>query len=122
MWGTSHLIRLTLVACADDPVIGAGTLFESTIHPRWLFVIMNVTPAWQRRDVGTRLYSALADLADACPWQAKMTRRDQAGGAFLIRRGFRPVVQILTLTLARHFAALGMRRVAAPDRWEVSFF
>jgi GNAT superfamily N-acetyltransferase len=88
----SDLIRQTLVAEIGGVVVGAGTLFESTIHPRMLFLNINVAPTAQRQGVGTALYDALQALHDARPWQTKMTRRDRAGMAFLTKRGYRVLV------------------------------
>ncbi|HEY0603661.1 MAG TPA: GNAT family N-acetyltransferase [Herpetosiphonaceae bacterium] len=95
VWPSSGLIRHTLVATVDDSLVGVGTLFESTIHPRMLFVTLNVAPGWQRRGIGSQIWSALEALGDRRPWIAKMTRRDQAGMSFLQKRSFKPLVSTL---------------------------
>lgn len=89
-------LRRTLVAAVDGGLVGAGTLFESAIHPRRPFVIVNVAVEWQRRGIGAALFNALEGLGDGRPWLAKTTRRDLAGRAFLAKRGFRPIVGTLT--------------------------
>lgn len=99
-WHSDLLIRRTLVAAVDDTLAGVGTLFESTIHPRMLFVTLNVASGWQRRGIGSQLWTALTALSDERSWIAKMTRRDQAGMSFLLKRGFRPLVRTLTGILA----------------------
>lgn len=96
VWPAVPLIRQTLVATVDDTLVGVGTLFESTIHPRMLFVTLNVTPGRQRRGIGSQMWEMLEALGDERPWIAKMTRRDQAGMNFLQKRGFRPLVSTLT--------------------------
>lgn len=105
VWQSNGLIRHTLVATVDDTLVGVGTLFESTIHPRMLFVTLNVAPGWQRRGLGSQLWAALVAMGDERPWIAKMTRRDQAGMSFLHQRGFKPLVSTLT----------GLLDPAAPD-------
>lgn len=96
VWQSDSLIRRTLVATVDGALVGVGTLFESTIHPRMLFVTLNVASGWQRRGLGSRLWAALEALGDDRPWIAKTTRRDPAGMSFLLKRGFEPRVRTLT--------------------------
>lgn len=96
VWQSDSLIRHTLIATVDGALVGVGTLFESTIHPRMLFITLNVASGWQRRGIGARLWMALESLGDARPWIAKMTRRDLAGMSFLLKRGFKPQVRTLT--------------------------
>ncbi len=91
-WQTEALIRRTLVAVVDGGVVGAGTIFESTIHPRMLMVTINVAASWQRQGIGTQVYRALESLGDGRPWFVKATRRDHAAMAFLHQHGFRPVI------------------------------
>ncbi|HEY0733489.1 MAG TPA: GNAT family N-acetyltransferase, partial [Herpetosiphonaceae bacterium] len=86
----------TLVATVDGTLVGVGTLFESTIHPRMLFVTLNVAPGWQRRGIGSQIWAALEALGDERPWITKMTREDQPGMSFLHKRGFKPLVSTLT--------------------------
>lgn len=95
VWPGSALIRQTLVATVDGALVGVGTLFESTIHPRMLFITLNVASAWQRRGIGSRIWAALEALSDNRPWIAKMTRHDPAGMSFLHKRGFKPLVSTL---------------------------
>lgn len=94
-WPSSRLIRHTLVATVSDELVGVGTLFESTIHPRMLFVTLNVATGRQRRGIGSQLWAMLEALGDERPWIAKMTRRDHAGMSFLQKRGFKPLVSTL---------------------------
>ncbi len=96
---SGDLIRRTLVAVETSEIAGAGTLFENTIHPRWLLVAVNVAPRWQRRGIGSALYDALQRYGDGRPWHVKATLRDAAGMRFLARRGFHPVISTLSGTL-----------------------
>jgi GNAT superfamily N-acetyltransferase len=96
VWPARPLIRHTFVATVSDALVGVGTLFESTIHPRMLFVTLNVATGWQRRGIGAQLWATLETLGDERPWIAKMTRQDQAGMNFLHKRGFKPLVSTLT--------------------------
>lgn len=89
-------LRRTLIAAGDGAVVGVGTLFENTFHPRRLMVVVNVAGGWRRRGIGSALFDALAQLGDGRPWLAKITRRDRAGMAFLAGRGFRPAINTLT--------------------------
>lgn len=93
---SAGLLRRTLVATEDDTVVGAGTLFESTLHPRMYSVVINVARERQRRGIGTMLYDALSRLGSDRPWCAKMTLRDPAGMSFLARRGWHGLVGTLT--------------------------
>jgi GNAT superfamily N-acetyltransferase len=96
VWQAAPLIRQTLVAAVDDTPIGAGTLFESTIHPRMLMVTLNVAEQWQRQGIGSWLWAALGALGNRRPWLAKLTGRDPAGISFLRRRGFRRLAGTLS--------------------------
>lgn len=86
------LIRKSLVASRDGTMCGVGTIFESTLHPARLFLVINVASTWQRQGVGSVLYDALTALGDGRPWLVKATRRDAAGWSFLTRRGYCPLV------------------------------
>lgn len=98
-WQEPGLLRRTLVAEQAGVLLGAGTLFESRIHPLRLSLVINVAEGWRRRGVGSALWAALAQLGDGRPWQIKLTRRDPAGWAFAERRGFRPIITTLTALL-----------------------
>lgn len=106
---SAGLLRRTLVAIEDGRVVGAGTLFESTLHPRLHTVVINVGQGWQRRGIGTMLYDALSLLGAERSWCAKMTLRDEAGMSFLAKRGWRGLVGTLTGLLDP--------RVEAVDEW-----
>jgi GNAT superfamily N-acetyltransferase len=83
--------RTSLVVCPESEIVGVGTVFESTLHPRMYLVAINVSRAWQRQGVGSCLYSALAHEASDKPWMVKLSRGDQAGRQFLQKRGFTEV-------------------------------
>ena len=92
----ANLLRSTLVATHNDRVVGVGTIFESTLHPTMLMVIVHVATAWQRQGVGTLLFNALQQAGDGRPWLVKITRRDDAGVQFFHKQGFRLIVDTLT--------------------------
>lgn len=91
----TSLIRQTLVAEAEEQVIGVGTIFESTYSPDVLFLSIHVAKEWQRKGVGTMLFKALTELGDARPHTVKITRKDVAGVSFLEKHGFFPAVNTL---------------------------
>ncbi|MCG8350864.1 MAG: hypothetical protein MI924_24085 [Chloroflexales bacterium] len=93
----SHMpfIRQTLLATWKETVCGAGTIFESALHPQLPMLAINVASEWQRRGIGAALYTALAARGDGRPLLVKATRRDPAGQAFLYRRNFRPRISTL---------------------------
>lgn len=86
---TPGLLRMTLVAERQRTVVGAATIFESTLHPALYIVLINVAPAWQGQGIGTALYDALAQRAADRPWMVKVSANDQRSIRFLERRGFR---------------------------------
>lgn len=90
------LIRKTIVARQQDEVAGVGTLFESTLHPQFLMLVINVAQHWQRQGVGTQLYAALSSAAGDRSCFVKASRSDIAGQCFLERRGYREVSSTLT--------------------------
>ncbi|MEO8289071.1 MAG: GNAT family N-acetyltransferase [Chloroflexota bacterium] len=93
---SAGLARHTLVAVEGSTVVGAGTLFESTLHPRMHLLVINVAQEWQRRGIGTKLYDALYLLSSDRQWCAKMTQCDPAGMSFLAKRGWYGLVGTLT--------------------------
>jgi GNAT superfamily N-acetyltransferase len=113
LWGNDHImrqvydlhgvwpaettvIRQTLVAVAEETIVGVGTVFENTIHPLRLTIVVNIKPMWQRKGIGLALYNALIPFGDGRAWQAKALRRDAASMAFLLRCGFIPIMTTLT--------------------------
>ncbi|HYF64292.1 MAG TPA: hypothetical protein VD886_15830 [Herpetosiphonaceae bacterium] len=100
-WGpATGLLRTTLVAAHGGTVIGAGTLFESTLHPAHLLAGINVAGGWQRRGAGSQVYAELRRLSPARPWMARLSLRDQAGVRFAGQRGFRRLANTLSGTLS----------------------
>ncbi|NOK59933.1 MAG: hypothetical protein GFH27_549291n125 [Chloroflexi bacterium AL-W] len=91
----ADLLRSTLVATHNHRTVGLGTIFESTLHPTMLMVVMYVATAWQRQGVGTLLFNALQQVSDERPWLVKLTRRDEAGVQFFHQQGFHTIVSTL---------------------------
>lgn len=94
-WETGSLIRQTLVAVQEDEIVGVGTVFENTIHPHRLLVIINVAANYQRQGIGTALYHALQRYGDGRPWQAKGVLQDRAWMGFLAKHGFFPIMHTM---------------------------
>ena len=105
-WPAGPLIRRALVAELAGAIVGAATLFESTIHPCTLFAAINVATDRQRQGIGSLLFRGLELLGDRRPWLVKITRRDQPGVSFCQKRGFYAVVNTLTGVLDPSRAAV----------------
>jgi GNAT superfamily N-acetyltransferase len=96
-WPESPHIRRTLVAVAGGQVVGAGSLFHTSLAPGRLMAAINVAKGRQRRGIGTALYDALMTLSDGRPWLVQVAPvRDPAGAAFLAKRGFRTAITTIT--------------------------
>jgi hypothetical protein len=50
IWQTPELLRRTLVAEQAGVLVGVGTMFESTIHPLRLALVINVAEGWRRQE------------------------------------------------------------------------
>ena len=102
----TNLLRTTMVATHNHRTAGVGTIFESTLHPITLMVIIHVAVGWQRQGVGTLLFNALQQFGDGRPWLVKLTRRDEAGVQFFHKQGFRPIISTLTGMLELQLSAV----------------
>jgi len=95
--GPTHISgwQQTLIAEADGQVVGAGTVRHGERHPVRYWLILNVTPAWRRRGIGSRLFTALAALTrhDPRPFRVQARPSDTPTMQFLQQRGFRPLIR-----------------------------
>ena len=56
--------RRTLVAEDDGVPVGAGTVFAQSLHPRRLWLYLEVAPTARRRGIGSALLAALRSAAE----------------------------------------------------------
>lgn len=56
--------RRTLVAEEDGVPVGAGTVFAQSLHPRRLWLYLEVAPTARRRGIGSALLGALRSAAE----------------------------------------------------------
>jgi GNAT superfamily N-acetyltransferase len=91
-WPETGHVRQTLVAIADGAVCGAGTIFQSSYHPAYPYVVINLSLAAQRQGIGTALLAELRQFAPGRRLTARALLGDTAGMNFLCKHGFAVVV------------------------------
>jgi GNAT superfamily N-acetyltransferase len=92
LWPPTGLVRETVVAMADGAVCGAGTIFQSSYHPAYPYVVINLLLGAQRQGIGTALLAELQQFAPGRRLTARALLGDTAGMNFLSKHGFAVVV------------------------------
>jgi GNAT superfamily N-acetyltransferase len=92
-WPQIGYLRQTLVAVQNGAICGAGTIFQSSFHPMYPYVVINVAPAAQRLGIGVALLARLRELAPGSRLLAKAVQGDTAGTEFLAKHGFTVVAR-----------------------------
>jgi GNAT superfamily N-acetyltransferase len=96
IWPAGGFLRRSLVAVDGDALIAAATIFQSSFHPSYLYVIINVAHERQRQGIGSALLARLRSVAPGHGLMAKATQRDTAGMRFLRKHGFHIAVHSST--------------------------
>ncbi|MCF8059598.1 MAG: GNAT family N-acetyltransferase [Bacteriovoracaceae bacterium] len=87
-WKEAELTRVTLTAETDNRVVGFGTVFETDFHPKSLFLVINISPEYQRRGIGTIVFSKLIEYQKEKRFLVKTRINNEASVSFLKKRNF----------------------------------
>lgn len=93
---------LTLVAEQDEQFVGMGSVWTNRFHPHSAYIGINVTPAFQKRGIGTALWKHLIAECAPCqrlPLQTATDEHQQRARRFLQERGFHEVKRTYQPTL-----------------------
>ena len=93
--GATDPWRHCLVAVGEDgEFLAAGAVAEATLHPRRLWVYVEVAPAHRRRGIGTDLVQALQQAEAPSGVRAlrgRFTSAAQAAAGFSVHLGMQPI-------------------------------